>query len=172
MRPLVFTTPLLTLMTLALASGTASAQSQPPPAAPPPPASAPDVAPPEYPPPSARWGVVAAGLGTTAVAYGAALGASYIYPDVPGTNDLRIPIAGPWLAIAHNGCPADEPDCSKTIVVLRSIVSALDGIAQAGGLAIALEGLFMPTEIRSYAPPPATPRAAPPPPSTDRKSVV
>jgi len=165
MRPLVFTTPLLTLMTLALASGTASAQSQPPPAAPPPPASAPDVAPPEYPPPSARWGVVAAGLGTTAVAYGAALGASYIYPDVPGTNDLRIPIAGPWLAIAHNGCPADEPDCSKTIVVLRSIVSALDGIAQAGGLAIALEGLFMPTEIRSYAPPPATPRAAPPPPS-------
>src|SRR4051812_34601263 len=108
MRPLVITTPLLTLVTLALASGTATAQTQPPPAAPPPATT--DLAPPEYPPPSARWGVVAAGLGTTAVAYGAALGASYIYPDVPGTNQLRIPIAGPWLAIAHNGCPADEPD--------------------------------------------------------------
>ena len=133
MRPSVITTPLLTLVTLALASGTATAQTQPPPAAPPPATT--DLAPPEYPPPSARWGVVAAGLGTTAVAYGAALGASYIYPDVPGTNQLRIPVAGPWLAIAHNGCPA-----RRTGLQQNYRRAALDrerarrDCAQAGGL--------------------------------------
>ena len=37
--------------------------------------------------------VVAAGLGTTAVFYGAAVGSSYIWPDEPGMNQMRIPVS-------------------------------------------------------------------------------
>ena len=109
----------------------------------------PEREPPHYPPPGARWGVIGVGLAASAVSYGAAVGMSYAFPDAPGAKDLRTPIVGPWMAIAHNGCAADEPDCSKVWVIMRSIGTAIGGIAQAGGLLVALEGVFMPTQ---YAP--------------------
>jgi hypothetical protein len=115
---------------------------------------------PEYPPPSARWKVVTAGLGTTAVFYGAAVGASYVFTDTLGVNQLRTPVVGPWLAIANGGCPAGD-DCSTVLAIVRVVFTALDGAAQAGGLAVALEGMFMPTE--EWAPPPRAPSGAPPP---------
>jgi hypothetical protein len=99
-----------------------------------------------YPPPAARWSVTLAGLGVTALSYGAAAGMSFAFPDVPGASDLRVPVVGPWLAIAHNGCAAPEPDCSDAWVILRGIVTAIDGVVQAGGLAIAVEGLLLPTQ--------------------------
>ncbi len=86
-----------------------------------------------------------AGLASSAAWYGLALGPSLLWPDAPGAEDLRIPVAGPWLALADTGCAESEPDCSVAWVVFRAIVTAIDGVGQAGGLAIAAEGLFMPT---------------------------
>src|SRR6266542_2957400 len=80
---------------------------------------------PAYPPPSARWGVAALGLGTSAVFYGLASGASYLWPDAPGTHDLRTPVIGPWLAISHNGCAPTDPNCSTLLVIARSVVEAV-----------------------------------------------
>jgi hypothetical protein len=99
-----------------------------------------------YPPPSARLGVTLGGVGAALAFYGGAVGLSYAFPDVPGAHDLRIPIAGPWIAIAHNGCLSTDTDCSHEFVAFRSAVEALDGIAQVGSLVIALEGLLMPTQ--------------------------
>ena len=107
---------------------------------------------PAYPPPYARWAVIGVGLGTTAVAYGAAMGMSYGFPDAPGAHDLRTPIIGPWMAIAHNGCAADEPDCSRVWVVMRTIGTAIGGLAQAGGILVAIEGILMPTQYAAEAP--------------------
>jgi hypothetical protein len=119
---------------------------------------------PAYPPPSARWGVAALGLGTTAFFYGLAAGASYIYPDAPGMRDLRTPVVGPWLAISHGACEPNDPDCSTLLVIARSAIEVLDGAAQAGGLVVMLEGLFMPTQERMAAPaaPPSSPTKTPP----------
>jgi hypothetical protein len=107
-----------------------------------------------YPPPSARWGLLAAGAGTTLVWYGGAVGFSYLWPDAPGANDLRVPIAGPWLALADTGCADDNPDCSTFTVVLRAILTAVDGIGQAGGLAVVGEALFLPTAAAPSSPAP------------------
>ncbi len=123
---------------------------------------------PAYPPPSTRWAVAALGVGTTAFFYGLAAGASYGWPDAPGTHDLRTPIIGPWLAISHGGCPATDLDCSTLLVIARTAVEALDGAAQAGGLAVMLEGLFMPTQERSAAAPPPTKTPTPEPGGSDK----
>ena len=108
----------------------------------------------QYPPPSARTNLVLAGVATTAVWYGLALGASYAWPDTVGANDLRIPVAGPWLALSHSGC-GNVSDCSKLLVVVRAIATTLDAIGQAGGLAFVAEGLFLPTREPSRERPPA-----------------
>ncbi|MET0790567.1 MAG: hypothetical protein ABW061_03525 [Polyangiaceae bacterium] len=108
-------------------------------------AQVPNVALDQYPPPSARTNLLIAGAATTAAWYGLALGSSYIWPDAVGANDLRIPVAGPWVALSHSGC-GGVADCSKVIVVLRAIATTLDAIGQASGLAIAAEGLFLPTQ--------------------------
>ncbi|MEI9935622.1 MAG: hypothetical protein WDO69_00225 [Pseudomonadota bacterium] len=98
----------------------------------------------EYPPPSARRNLFVAGIASTAVWYGAAVAASFAWPDEPGTKGLRIPIAGPWVGISHTGC-GGAVDCSKALVVVGAIATALDGIGQAAGLALTAEALFMPT---------------------------
>jgi len=143
-------------LALALFGSTAHAQTAP--------AAAPavDFEEPDFPPPSARWKVVAAGLGTTGVFYGAAAGASYVWPDEPGMDKMRIPVVGPWLAIANGGCP-DGEDCSTVLSIVRVVFTALDGAAQAGGLAVALEGMFMPTQEWRPAPAPRAPSAPPSP---------
>ncbi len=99
----------------------------------------------QYPPPSARTNLLIAGAATTAAWYGLALGSSYIWPDTVGANELRIPVAGPWIAVGHSGC-GNVADCHKVIVVLRAIATVLDGIGQASGLALIGEGLFLPTQ--------------------------
>lgn len=107
--------------------------------------SAPSVTLDEYPPPKARTNLVLAGAATTAVWYGLALGSSLAWPDTVGANDLRIPVAGPWMALSHSGC-GNVSDCSQVIVVIRAIATTIDAIGQASGLAIAAEGLFLPTQ--------------------------
>jgi hypothetical protein len=129
---------------------------------------------PDYPPPSARWAVMGVGLATTGVFYGAAVGMSYAYPDVPGAHDLRKPIIGPWLAIAHNGCAASEGEnCSTVWLVMRAIAEGIGGIAQAGGVLVMLEGVFMPTQYKAetrrtpQTPSPTPSPWKPPPPATE-----
>ncbi|MES1174444.1 MAG: hypothetical protein ABUL62_08945 [Myxococcales bacterium] len=108
-------------------------------------ARVPNVALDQYPPPSARTNLLIAGAVSTAAWYGLALGSSYAWPDTVGAKDLRIPVAGPWIALSHSGC-GNVADCSKVIVVLRAIATALDGIGQAGSLGLFAEGLFLPTQ--------------------------
>ena len=85
------------------------------------------------------------GLGLTAGFYGASVGASLLSPDAPGADQLLIPIAGPWLALAETGCREGESDCPLFPVIFRAVLTAIDGVAQAGGLGIALESLWLPT---------------------------
>jgi hypothetical protein len=99
----------------------------------------------QYPPPSARTNLLIAGAASTAAWYGLALGSSYLWPDTVGAKDLRIPIAGPWVAFSHSGC-GNVSDCSKALVVLRAIATLVDGIGQAAGLGLVAEGLFLPTQ--------------------------
>jgi hypothetical protein len=154
-------TPVAVSLALAAALLGSAARAQTAPVAP----AASDLEEPEYPPPSARWKVVVAGLGTTAAFYGAAVASSYIFTDTPGVNQLRTPIVGPWLAIGNGGCPAGD-DCSTALAVVRIVLTTLDGAAQAGGLAVALEGMFMPTQEwiapRAPAGAPASPKAPAP----------
>ncbi len=98
-----------------------------------------------YPPASARAQTIATGALVAGVWYGGALGASYLWPDAPGASELRIPVAGPWMALADTGCPAREPNCSTFFVVLRAILTTIDGVGQVGGLAVIAEGLLLPT---------------------------
>jgi hypothetical protein len=96
------------------------------------------------PPPSARTYTLLGGLATTAGWYGLALGSSYIWPDTVGAKDLRIPVAGPWIAFSHSGC-GPVADCHEALVVLRAFVTFFDGIGQAGGVMLIGQGLFLPT---------------------------
>jgi len=99
----------------------------------------------EYPPPAARRNLLIAGIASTAVWYGGALGASYLVDNQSMAKDLRIPFAGPWMSLAHTGCDGG-PSCNTFLVVLGAILTSLDGIGQAAGLGLAGEGLFMPTQ--------------------------
>ena len=105
-----------------------------------------------YPPPSTRYKLALVGVAVSAAWYGAAYGFSALWPDAPGAEDLRIPVAGPWMALGETGCADDDPDCSTFIVVLRAILTTIDGVGQAGGLAVAAESLFLPTATQSPAP--------------------
>ena len=98
----------------------------------------------QYPPPAARTNLLIASAATTATWYGLALAASYAWPTTVGANDLRIPVAGPWMALSHSGC-GSVASCSKVTVVLRAIATTIDAIGQASGLAFAVDGLFLPT---------------------------
>jgi hypothetical protein len=111
-----------------------------------------------YPPPSAQTGLFFAGLATTAAWYGAAVGFSYLFPDAPGAEDLRIPVAGPWMALADTGCAETDPNCSIIIVVLRAILTTIDAVGQSGGVLVMAEAAFMPTQ---EAPPPRRERKRP-----------
>ncbi len=100
----------------------------------------------DYPPPHARWNLLIAGAGATAAWYGAAVGFSYLWPDAPGANDLRIPVVGPWMALADTGCADDDPNCSTFTVVLRAILTTMDAVGQTGGVAVMVEAAAMSTQ--------------------------
>ncbi len=78
------------------------------------------------------WGFCAAPPGST-------------WPEVPGSDALKIPVVGPWLALGQSGCAADDPDCGAKLVV-RGILYTIGGMAQLGGLGLIGEGIFMKTE--------------------------
>jgi len=103
------------------------------------------VTPDEYPPPAAGRTLLLVGVTSTALWYGGALAASYAVDNQSMAKDLRIPFAGPWMSLAHTGCDGG-PDCNTFLVVLGAILTSLDGVGQVAGLALAGEGLFMPTQ--------------------------
>lgn len=111
-----------------------------------------------YPPSSVRPRLIVGGLAITGVAYGAAFLGAEATPTWPGTNEMKVPVIGPWWSLALNGCPPEDPGCDA-FVYLRGSLLVLDGLLQAAGLAIAAEGIFMKTEAT-----PAKP-AEPPKPS-------
>ena len=103
------------------------------------------VLPKRYPPTSVRWKLVGGGVAVTGLAYGAAFLCASNWPEAPGSDALKVPVVGPWIALGQSGCSKDDPDCGAT-AVFRAILTVLDGVIQAGGLGIAGEGLFMTTE--------------------------
>jgi hypothetical protein len=89
------------------------------------------------------------GAGITAVWYGAAVGTSYLWPDSDGAASLRIPVAGPYMALAKTGCSDTEPLCDTLDVIVRTVFTALSAIGQTGGVLVLGEGLFLPTAPRA-----------------------
>jgi len=108
----------------------------------------------DLPPPGARTNLIIGGIATSAVAYGLALSTSLLVEerDFRGAKDLRIPFAGPWMALAKTGCPESNTGCSKAPLVIGAILAIFDGVAQAGGLGIIGEGLFLKTSSGKSAP--------------------
>src|SRR5438045_3397808 len=156
MRRFVFWLSIASTASVALVSPAARAQSTAS-------SAVSDTEPPDYPPPSTRWKVAGVGLVAGGAFYGMGVGVSYLYPDVPGTKDLRVPVAGPWIALSHNSCGTDL-DCSNVLVAARAVLMVLGGVAQAGSLGVVLEGLFMPTQEPVAAPEsPRSPAPAPKP---------
>lgn len=98
-----------------------------------------------HPEPAARPLIALAGFATTAAWYGAALGSSYVFPDSPGSASLRVPVAGPWMALAKTGCAAGDKDCGTFTTIVRAVLTTLAGVGQAGGILVASESLFLET---------------------------
>ena len=44
-------------------------------------------------------------------AYAAAYGVTSNWPEVPGTDFLKVPVVGPWIALGKSGCASDDPGC-------------------------------------------------------------
>jgi hypothetical protein len=111
------------------------------------------------PQPSAQVNLVLVGAAVTAGWYGAAVGVSYLWSDSDGASALRIPVAGPYMALAKTGCSDAEPFCDTFTVVFRTILTTLSAVGQTGGILVMGEGLFLPTAPRAR----RGSEAAPPP---------
>jgi hypothetical protein len=97
----------------------------------------------EYPPPGTRGRLLLTGAGLTVGWYAAALGSSFLWQNAPNAKDLRIPVAGPWIALTDVGCGPKEPECETAIVIFRTAVTIVSGVGQLGGLVVFWEGLFL-----------------------------
>jgi hypothetical protein len=95
--------------------------------------------------PTAQPNLILIGAAVTAGWYGIALGTSYLWPDSDGAGSLRIPVAGPYMALAKTGCGSGEPDCDTVALVFRTIVTVLSAVGQTGGVLAMGEGLFLQT---------------------------
>lgn len=97
--------------------------------------------------------------------YGVSVGTSYLWSDAPNAKDLRIPFAGPWMALGDTGCGSSEGSgCTTVTVVLRTTLAIVSGVGQAGGLLAFVEGMFLDT---GTAPAPASKKA----PSAETRDV-
>jgi hypothetical protein len=88
--------------------------------------------------------------------YGLGVGASFAFKDEPWAKSMRIPVAGPFMALTDVRCQKDDPDCTTPLVVVRSVLAVIDGVGQVGGLGVLLESLL----VQSESPPPPPPKRA------------
>lgn len=88
---------------------------------------------------------MAGGGGVFAGSYGIGAALAAAFPEVPGSEAMYVPVAGPWIALSQSGCATDDPGC-EAMPIVRGVLYVLDGFIQAGGLAIAGEGIFGTTE--------------------------
>lgn len=104
-----------------------------------------------HPPDGARWRVLVAGLGMFAGSYGAMAIMGATWSEVPGSEMLYIPVAGPWAALAQSGCAPDEEtsvgegDCGG-MMGLRGVIYSVAGLVQLGSLGVIGESIFMTTD--------------------------
>lgn len=98
----------------------------------------------EAPPSGVGTSLLLGGAATVAGFYALGLGTSLLFPDAPNADALRIPVAGPFIALTDIGCGPQEAECETVFVVARTIVASLSALGQAGGLALMIEGLFVP----------------------------
>lgn len=108
-----------------------------------------------YPPSSVRYGLVTGGIGVFGIAYGFSAMSASLWPEVPGSDFLYVPVVGPFLSLTQSGCSPDSPDCD-VILYVRGALYILDVLAQMGGLGLIGEGLFMTTEADAPGPDTAT----------------
>jgi hypothetical protein len=98
------------------------------------------------PPETARWFLIGTGLGTTGLFYAGAWGIRGIWPDARHHDDLRVPVAGPFMDLSHTGCPLlASGSCSTFELVIRTILVSFDAIGQVGGVALVLQGAVLGT---------------------------
>ena len=117
----------------------------------------PDTNPAVFPTPPAQPNLLLIGAVVAAGWYGGAVGLSYAWPDSDGASALRIPVAGPYMALAETGCSDREPTCGTLVVIFRTALTAFSAVGQTGGVLAMVEGLFLPTRRER-------PSAAAPPP--------
>src|SRR5438045_7068667 len=79
-----------------------------------------DTNPSTVPPPAARPNLLLVGAALTLGWYGAAVGTSYLWDKSDSASSLRIPVAGPYMALAKTGCGDRESSCNTLAVVLRT----------------------------------------------------
>jgi hypothetical protein len=113
----------------------------------------------EKPPSRIRVPLVIGGLSFTAGFWALNAGSSYMFPDQPGFDRLRTPVIGPWQALANNDC---RGSCSF-INYFNYIYFTFSGLAQAGGLGLAIEALVTPTAAPGARRSTPTPTPAAPP---------
>ena len=99
-----------------------------------------------YPPPLTRLKLIGLGLLISGGAWGASFGSAQYWNTVPGAGQLKIPIAGPWLALGKSGCATDDVGCSGAKIGVRGAIYVLDGITQLAGLGLIAEAIVMKTE--------------------------
>jgi hypothetical protein len=105
-----------------------------------------DLNPSSYPPPAARPNLMLVGAGVTVAWYGIALGTSYGWKNADSSSSLRIPVAGPYMALAKPAhCADTETNCSTFSVIIRTVITSLSLVGQTGGVLAMLEGAFVPT---------------------------
>jgi hypothetical protein len=103
-----------------------------------------------HPPSTAQPKLLLLGTAVLAGWYIAAIIPSYSFPHAQGVRELRYPVIGPWMSLAESKCETGNPHCDSTVmVVIRAVLTALDGVGQAGGLALMVEGAFMRTAAAS-----------------------
>jgi hypothetical protein len=125
-----------------------------------------DTNPSHYPPPSARTNTFLIGAALTVGWYGAAVGDSYLWQDSRGSAALRIPVAGPFVALGKTGCHGSR-ECDLFPAIVRTTLTVLSAVGQVGGVGAMLEGIFVPVSAVS-----ASRAAAAPPLETAKPHVA
>src|SRR5690349_10245564 len=98
-----------------------------------------DTNPSTFPPPAARPNLLLIGAALTVGWYGAAVGTSYLWDKSDSASSLRIPVAGPYMALAKTGCSSRESGCNTFVVIVRTVLTSLSLVGQTGGVLAMIE---------------------------------